>query len=99
MHLFYLCWVSLGACFLLVALCLGMGFLLRCIGFSFQRAILSQSRVSRHMGSVVVLQRLSCPSHVESSQTRGQNNAPCIGRRVLNHQNTREVSSIGFLVE
>ena len=34
---------------------------------------------------------LVAPWHVGSSRTRDQTNAPCIGRRILNHCATREV--------
>ena len=44
-----------------------------------------------HMGSVVVVQELSCPVHAESSRTRDWTWDTCIDRRSLNHWTTREV--------
>ena len=43
-------------------------------------------------GSVVGALGVSCPQHVGSSQTRDQIRVPCIGKRILNHWTTREVS-------
>ena len=41
--------------------------------------------------SVAVVHGLSCPQHVESSQTRDQTHVLCVGRQTLNHQTTRQV--------
>ena len=46
--------------------------------------------------SVVVVHRLSCPRHVESSGTRDQTCVLCIGRRVLIHCTTGKVPQILF---
>ena len=45
-----------------------------------------------YMGSVAAVHRLCSPRHVGSSWTRDQTSVPCIGRRILNHWATREVS-------
>ena len=43
------------------------------------------------MDSVAVVHGLSCPQHVDSSQTRDRTCVLCIGRQILNHWTTREV--------
>ena len=79
--------------------------LLRCAGSSLRRLLLLQSMGSRraafsscgrwaqqlwHTGLVP-------PRHVGSSRTRDQTRVPCIGRRILNHCTTREVSDLMIL--
>ena len=48
-------------------------------------ASLVEHRVQCVPLSVAVALRLSCPSHVESSQTRNQAQVPYVGRWILNH--------------
>ena len=57
--------------------------------------IVVASLVAKHglysMDSVAVVHGLSCPQHVDSSQTRDRTCVLCIGRQILNHWTTREV--------
>ena len=49
------------------------------------------SALAAHRLSVAGGTELSCPWHVESSQTRNQTHVPYISRQLLNHWTTREV--------
>ena len=69
-----------------------------CGGFSCwgPRALGTWAPQSGLPGSRAQAQQLRCTGlvalqQVESSQTRDRTRVPCIGRRILNHQTTREV--------
>ena len=81
--------------------------LLWCTGFSLQWLLLLWSMGSRCTGFSSCgtrAQQLWCTGlaalwHVGSSRTRARTRVPCIGRQIINHCATREVSVSRFLFE
>ena len=86
-----------------VPLLLHLGFLwLWCLGFSLPLLIFLQTMGSRASGFSIFsawawlwwCTGLVAPWHVESSWTRDRTHVPCIGRWLLNHRTTRDVSNM-----
>ena len=88
----WLCCVTVAACGLSLVVASRGCSLLWCVGFSVQWPLVVELgleahglRQLRHRGSVF-------PWHVESSQTRDRTCFPCIGRQILIHCTSGEIS-------
>ena len=71
-----------------------------CVGFSLRWLLVAEHRPQRAWVSVIAASRLSscyrsfvAPRHVGSSLIRNQTPVSCIGMRILNHWNAREVQT------
>ena len=89
----WLCWVF-GAAPRLSLIAVSQGYSsLQCVGCSLQWFLLLQSTSSGHLGFI------SCvPRYVETSWTRDQIQAPCVGRQILYHWATREALLYFFCI-
>ena len=55
-------------------------------------------KVREHGLSSCDARALDAPRHLESSQTRDQTHAPCIGRQILIHCTIKEVHLVAFII-
>ena len=104
--IFWLLWVFVAAPGLSLVAVSGGYSLLQCAGSSLPWLLLLRSTGSRHAGfsscSTWAQQLwrtgLAAPRHVGSSRTKAQSHVPCIGRWILNHCASREVTLLLFNV-
>ena len=94
---FRLCWVFVAAHVLFLVAANGF-YLFWCVGFSVWWVLLLSTALgglgfsSCSSGAQKWRTSFVAPQHVRSSRTRDQTRVPCIGRRVLHHWTTRDVS-------
>ena len=59
-------------------------------------SLVTEHRLSEHMGTVVWCTGLVAPRHAKSSLARDQTHVPCTGRQTSIHWTTRVVQVWGF---